>query len=435
MSKKLTVAVVGATGAVGREMLKTLHDRQFPATEVRAFASARSAGTKVPFGDDELVVQELKEDVFEGIDIAIFSAGGSTSEKFAPHAAHAGCVVVDNSSQWRMDDRCPLVVPEVNPEHLEGHQGIIANPNCSTIQMLVALKPIHDAVGIKRIVVSTYQAVSGTGQKGLEELERQTRDLFNMREPENKVYPYRIAFNVLPHIDVFLENDYTKEEMKMVNETVKIFNDPTVKVTATCVRVPVFYCHAESVNIETHKKMTAKECRILLSQAPGVRVFDNPREKDVPHASLLRGRRRDLCGPHPRGRDHRERPEPLDRGRQRAQGRGPQCRADRRGTAQARSGARARQERFHVLVRSDRIRTAEGGGARSRRGGAGPSPCFCPAARRRGVIPRQRARYSPPLPFVLEKDVSPATAAGRALPPISNHNRPLPRGRAFRGMP
>ena len=149
MSKKLTVAVVGATGAVGREMLKTLHDRQFPATEVRAFASARSAGTKVPFGDDELVVQELKEDVFEGIDIAIFSAGGSTSEKFAPHAAHAGCVVVDNSSQWRMDDRCPLVVPEVNPEHLEGHQGIIANPNCSTIQMLVALKPIHDAVGIK----------------------------------------------------------------------------------------------------------------------------------------------------------------------------------------------------------------------------------------------------------------------------------------------
>ena len=284
MSKKLTVAVVGATGAVGREMLKTLHDRQFPATEVRAFASARSAGTKVPFGDDELVVQELKEDVFEGIDIAIFSAGGSTSEKFAPHAAHAGCVVVDNSSQWRMDDRCPLVVPEVNPEHLEGHQGIIANPNCSTIQMLVALKPIHDAVGIKRIVVSTYQAVSGTGQKGLEELERQTRDLFNMREPENKVYPYRIAFNVLPHIDVFLENDYTKEEMKMVNETVKIFNDPTVKVTATCVRVPVFYGHSESVNIETERKLSAKEARAILAQAPGVQVYDNPSEKMYPLA-------------------------------------------------------------------------------------------------------------------------------------------------------
>ena len=283
MSKKLTVAVVGATGAVGREMLKTLHDRQFPATEVRAFASARSAGTKVPFGDDELVVQELKEDIFEGIDIAIFSAGGSTSEKFAPHAAHAGCVVVDNSSQWRMDDRCPLVVPEVNPEHLEGHQGIIANPNCSTIQMLVALKPIHDAVGIKRIVVSTYQAVSGTGQKGLEELERQTRDLFNMREPENKVYPYRIAFNVLPHIDVFLENDYTKEEMKMVNETHKML-DPNIRVTATCVRVPVFYGHSESVNIETEKKLTAAEARVILSQAPGVQVVDTPRANLYPLA-------------------------------------------------------------------------------------------------------------------------------------------------------
>ena len=380
MSKKLTVAVVGATGAVGREMLKTLHDRQFPATEVRAFASARSAGTKVPFGDDELVVQELKEDVFEGIDIAIFSAGGSTSEKFAPHAAHAGCVVVDNSSQWRMDDRCPLVVPEVNPEHLEGHQGIIANPNCSTIQMLVALKPIHDAVGIKRIVVSTYQAVSGTGQKGLEELERQTRDLFNMREPENKVYPYRIAFNVLPHIDVFLENDYTKEEMKMVNETVKIFNDPTVKVTATCVRVPVFYCHAESVNIETHKKMTAKECRILLSQAPGVRVFDNPREKMYPMPAYCVGDDETYVG---RIRED----ETIENGLQRAQGRGPQCRADRRGTAQARSGARARQERFHVLVRSDGIVQYRGRGP-SRRGGAGPSPCLLPYGAQARGLPR-----------------------------------------------
>lgn len=282
MSKKLTVAVVGATGAVGREMLKTLHDRQFPATEVRAFASARSAGTKVPFGDDELVVQELKEDVFEGIDIAIFSAGGSTSEKFAPHAAHAGCVVVDNSSQWRMDDRCPLVVPEVNPEHLEGHQGIIANPNCSTIQMLVALKPIHDAVGIKRIVVSTYQAVSGTGQKGLEELERQTRDLFNMREPENKVYPYRIAFNVLPHIDVFLENDYTKEEMKMVNETKKIFSDPEMRVTATTVRVPVYRSHSESVNVELEHDVDLAEIRKALANFPGVVLQDDPSQQVYP---------------------------------------------------------------------------------------------------------------------------------------------------------
>ena len=282
MSKKLTVAVVGATGAVGREMLKTLHDRQFPATEVRAFASARSAGTKVPFGDDELVVQELKEDVFEGIDIAIFSAGGSTSEKFAPHAAHAGCVVVDNSSQWRMDDRCPLVVPEVNPEHLEGHQGIIANPNCSTIQMLVALKPIHDAVGIKRIVVSTYQAVSGTGQKGLEELERQTRDLFNMREPENKVYPYRIAFNVLPHIDVFLENDYTKEEMKMVNETKKIMEDYEMRITATTIRVPVYRSHSESVNIELEKEVDLGAMREALAKFPGVTVQDDPSKQEYP---------------------------------------------------------------------------------------------------------------------------------------------------------
>ncbi|MDR1776275.1 MAG: aspartate-semialdehyde dehydrogenase [Desulfovibrio sp.] len=288
MDKKLTVAVVGATGAVGREMLKTLFDRNFPAAKVRAFASARSAGKKVPFGSETLIVEELKEDVFHGIDLAVFSAGGTTSLKFSPHAARAGCVVVDNSAAWRMDDRCPLVVPEVNPQHLEKHQGIIANPNCSTIQMVVALKPIHDAVKIKRIVVSTYQAVSGTGQKGVEELERQVRDLFNGREPENKVYPFRIAFNILPHIDVFLENDYTKEEMKMVNETVKIFDDPSVKVTATCARVPVFYGHSESVNVETENKMTAKEARILLSRSPGVSVYDNPRETmypmPVPHA-------------------------------------------------------------------------------------------------------------------------------------------------------
>ena len=229
--KKLVVAVVGATGAVGREMLKTLESRNFPATEVVPFASARSAGTKVPYGDSELVVRELKEDVFEGIDIAIFSAGGSTSEKYAPHAAAAGCIVVDNSSAWRMDERCPLVVPEVNPEALEGHNGIIANPNCSTIQMVVALKPLHDAAGIRRVVVSTYQAVSGSGQKGISELETQVRQMFNLKEPEVNVYPHRIAFNCIPHIDVFLENDYTKEEMKMVHETVKIMRDPNVKVT------------------------------------------------------------------------------------------------------------------------------------------------------------------------------------------------------------
>ncbi len=282
MSKNLRVAVVGATGAVGREMLKTLYDRKFPATEVVPFASARSAGSTVTFGEDELVVRELKEDVFIGFDIAIFSAGGGTSERFAPHAAAAGCVVVDNSSAWRMDERCPLVVPEVNAKDLENHQGIIANPNCSTIQMMVAIKPLHDAAQIKRIVVSTYQAVSGTGQKAIEELEKQVRQIFNMQEPDVEVYPHRIAFNCLPHIDVFLDNDYTKEEMKMVHETVKILGDESVKVTATCVRVPVFYGHSESVNIETEKKLSAKEARAILAQAPGVQVYDNPSEKMYP---------------------------------------------------------------------------------------------------------------------------------------------------------
>ncbi len=282
MSDQLRVAVVGATGAVGREMLKTLHERAFPATEVVPFASARSAGTKVTFGENELVVQELKEDVFDGFDIAIFSAGGGTSEKFAPHAAAAGCVVIDNSSAWRMDERCPLVVPEVNSHALEEHNGIIANPNCSTIQMMVALKPLHDAASIKRVVVSTYQAVSGTGQKAIAELETQVRQMFNMQDPVAEVYPHRIAFNCLPHIDVFLENDYTKEEMKMVHETVKILEDESVKVTATCVRVPVFYGHAESINIETEKKLTSAEARAILAKAPGVQVYDNPREKMYP---------------------------------------------------------------------------------------------------------------------------------------------------------
>ena len=281
-AKSLVVAVVGATGAVGREMLKTLEQRNFPATEVIALASARSAGSTVPFQGRELTVKELKEDSFVGVDIAIFSAGGGTSQKFAPHAVKAGCVVVDNSSAWRMDDRCPLVVPEVNAHHLEKHNGIIANPNCSTIQMVVALEPLHKAAKIKRVVVSTYQAVSGTGQKGIEELDKQVRALFNMQGVECNAYPYQIAFNCLPHIDVFLDNDYTKEEMKMVHETTKIMGDPGIKVTATTVRVPVFYGHSEAVNVETDKKLTAKEARVILSRAPGVRVLDNPKEKIYP---------------------------------------------------------------------------------------------------------------------------------------------------------
>lgn len=289
MDKKFNVAVAGATGAVGREMLKTLYERAFPIAKIRAFASERSAGSLVPFGDDEIVVEELKEDSFEGIDLALFSAGGAASARFAPFAAHSGCVVIDNSSTWRMDPRCPLVVPEVNPEALQDQQGIIANPNCSTIQMVVVLKPIYDAAGIKRVVVSTYQAVSGTGQKGIRELEKQVSDLFNGRETENHVYPCRIAFNILPQIDVFLDNDYTKEEMKMVNETVKIMGDPDLKVTATCARVPVFYCHAEAVNIETRKKLPAPQARALLVQAPGVKVLDNPSEGIYPLPSECAG--------------------------------------------------------------------------------------------------------------------------------------------------
>ena len=282
MSKQPVVAVAGATGAVGREMLSILEQRNFPAKEVIALASSRSAGTTVPFAGGELTVKELTEDSFTGVDLALFSAGGSTSERYAPFAANAGCVVVDNSSAWRMDERCPLVVPEVNPHDLQWHKGIIANPNCSTIQMVVALKPLHDAARIKRVVVSTYQAVSGTGHKAIAELETQVRQMFNMEEPDVKVYPHRIAFNCLPQIDVFLDNEYTKEEMKMVHETVKILGDDSVRVTATAVRVPVFYGHSESVNIETETKLTAKEARAILSQAPGVVVLDNPREGIYP---------------------------------------------------------------------------------------------------------------------------------------------------------
>ncbi len=260
MSKSPVVAVCGATGAVGREMLKVLEQRDFPCSEVIPMASSRSAGKKVEFKGEELTVVELTENSFEGVDLALFSAGGSTSEKFAPIAAKAGCVVVDNSSAWRMNEECPLVVPEVNPHDLDWHKGIIANPNCSTIQMMVALKPIHDEARIKRVVVSTYQAVSGTGQQAIEELENQVRRLMSGQPVVPEVYPHQIAFNCLPQIDVFMDNGYTKEEMKMVNETVKIMGDPTIKVTATCVRVPVFYGHSESVNIETEESLLPTMC-------------------------------------------------------------------------------------------------------------------------------------------------------------------------------
>jgi aspartate-semialdehyde dehydrogenase len=282
MSRNPVVAVCGATGAVGREMLKILEERDFPYSEIIPMASARSVGIKIPFKDTELSVVELTEDSFDGVDLALFSAGGSTSEKFAPIAAKAGCVVVDNSSAWRMDDNCPLVVPEVNPHDLDWHKGIIANPNCSTIQMMLALKPIHDEARVKRVVVSTYQAVSGTGHKAIEELENQVRRLMSGQPVVADVYPHQIAFNCLPQIDVFMENGYTKEEVKMVNETMKIMGDRSIKVTATCVRVPVFYGHSESLNIETEEKLTAEDVRALLAKFPGVTVEDYPEKKTYP---------------------------------------------------------------------------------------------------------------------------------------------------------
>ncbi|NWF76642.1 MAG: aspartate-semialdehyde dehydrogenase [Nitrospirae bacterium] len=279
---RYVVAVVGATGAVGNEMVKTLEERKFPIAEIRLFASERSEGKKMQFWKKEIPVETLKENSFKGIDIALFSAGAERSKIWAPVAAQSGCVVIDNSSQWRMDPEVPLVVPEVNPHDLKWHKGIIANPNCSTIQMVVVLKPIHDVSKIKRVVVTTFQAVSGTGQKAIDELLRQTTDLMNFREVICNVYPYQIAFNVLPHIDKFLENGYTKEEMKMVNETRKIMGDNSIRVTATTVRVPVFRGHSESVNIETDSKLSVNEVRAILSKAPGVILYDAPDKNIYP---------------------------------------------------------------------------------------------------------------------------------------------------------
>ena len=290
MTKEYNVGVLGASGAVGREMLAVLYERGFPYKKVKALASSRSAGQLVDFENGGLAVEEVGEGSFDDLDLAIFSAGGAASAKFAPIAARAGCPVIDNSSNWRMDPRVPLVIPEVNPGAIKRHKGIIANPNCSTIQMLVALKPIYDAVGIKRIVVSTYQSVSGTGQKGIEELAGQTRALLNGQDYDGTVYPHRIAFNCLPHIDSFLDNGYTKEEMKMVNETMKIFDDQEIKITATCVRVPVFYGHSEAVWVETGRPISPESARELMCRAPGLLVVDNPAESAYPLISDAAGR-------------------------------------------------------------------------------------------------------------------------------------------------
>ena len=296
--RTFNIAVAGATGAVGNQMTSCLEERNFPVKSIKFLASSRSVGRKLSFKDNEIAVEELKETSFKGVDIALFSAGGGTSERFAPFAANDGCIVVDNSSAWRMDPEVPLVVPEVNPHAVAQfrNKGIIANPNCSTIQMVVALNPLHKTYGIRRIVVSTYQAVSGTGKKAIDELDFQTRAILNFKSIEKKVYPHTIAFNCLPHIDTFLENGYTKEEMKMVNETRKILEDHTIRVTATTVRVPVFYGHSESINIETKKKATAQEVRDLLERTTGVKVVDDPKRNIYPLAIDATGQDLTLVG-------------------------------------------------------------------------------------------------------------------------------------------
>ncbi len=286
MSKKYNVAVLGATGAVGETMLSILAERNFPVENVYPLASARSAGKKVEFGDKLLTVLDADEFDWSQADIGLFSAGASISKAMAPKAAAAGCVVVDNTSQFRYDDDIPLVVPEVNPHAIADYKnhGIIANPNCSTIQMLVALKPIRDAVGLTRINVATYQAVSGTGKEAIEELAGQTAKLLNAKPIEAEVYPKQIAFNVLPHIDVFQDNGYTKEEMKMVWETRKIFEDDSIQVNPTAVRVPVFFGHSEAVHIETRDKITTEQARELLAAAEGVELLDEHADGGYPTA-------------------------------------------------------------------------------------------------------------------------------------------------------
>lgn len=298
MGELFNVAVAGATGAVGSQMVSCLEERDFPVKDLKLLATARSAGRKLRFKGAEIRVEELTDASFKGMDIGIFSAGGAASLKFAPAAARAGCVVVDNSAAWRMDPDVPLVVPEVNPQAIARYtsKGIIANPNCSTIQMVVVLAPIHRKVGIRRIVVSTYQAVSGTGKKAIDELYDQTKAMLNFIEPKKKVYPHRIAFNCLPHIDVFLDNGYTKEEMKMVDETRKILEDDTIGITATTVRVPVFFSHSESVNVEMRQPVTAQEVRALLEAAPGVKVVDDPSQNLYPLAIDAAGQDETLVG-------------------------------------------------------------------------------------------------------------------------------------------
>ena len=294
--KKYRVAILGATGAVGQEFLNLIEERKFPFAELRLLASSRSAGKKIAFMGKEYTVQETTADSFEGIDIALF-AGGAASKEFAPHAVKAGAVVIDNSSAFRMDPAVPLVVPEVNPEAIKKHKGIIANPNCSTIIMVMGLKPLYDLAKIRRIVVSTYQAVSGAGKEGMAELEQQVAALSTGKEPTANILPvgklpkhYQIAFNLIPQIDVFMDNLYTKEEMKMIDETKKIMEDESLRITATTVRVPVYRSHAESVNVEFESAVSLDAARKALAAFPGVVLRDNPSEQEYPMPLFTSGK-------------------------------------------------------------------------------------------------------------------------------------------------
>ena len=331
------VVVCGATGNVGREMLNILAERQFPVDEIAVLASRRSMGTEVSFGDRTLKTKDLEQFDFTGWDIAFFAVGSEATKVHAPRAAKAGCVVIDNSSLYRYDADVPLVVPEVNPEAVDGYakKNIIANPNCSTAQMVVALKPLHDRARIKRVVVSTYQSVSGAGKGGMDELWDQTKSIYNPvdNKPATQ-FTKQIAFNVIPHIDSFMEDGSTREEWKMMVETKKII-DTSIKVTATCVRVPVFVGHSESVNIEFEDFLDEDEAREILGAGARRARHRQARGRRLRHPRRMRRRLRHLRQPHPAGQHHRQRPEPLDRQRQPAQGRGPQRGADRRDAGQA----------------------------------------------------------------------------------------------------
>ena len=311
MSKSYNVAVAGATGAVGIEMIKTLEKRNFPVANLKLLASARSAGKTLKFKGEDVVIEEMKADSFKGVDIALFSAGGDISKQFRNDVVNAGAVMIDNSSAFRMEDGVPLVIPEVNPEDIKKHNGVIANPNCSTIIMLVAVAPLHRAKKLRRLVAATYQATSGAGAKGMEELQIQTRQLLDGQPIEPKAFAHRIGFNLIPHIDSFMPNGYTKEELKMLNETRKMLHDDSIQISCTCVRVPVLRAHSESLNLEFAEEITPEEARAILSAAPGVTVVDDPENKVYPmpvdateQYNILAGRiRQDISRNDRRGLD------------------------------------------------------------------------------------------------------------------------------------